>query len=273
MKYFLWLLVVVVFAGTVSSCRSTKRIQTAIAKKDTTVVVPVVDAKADSVRFIQEIYSSIEKNRIDFSTFSAKVKVDFTGSDGKKPDFTANIRIKKDSIIWVNVTALLGIEVFRLIVTPDSVKLLNKMDRKVELRSVSYLQDLAKIPFTFKELQALLIGNPVFLDSNNIVSYRKDDKTISLLSISDVFKHLLTVSTDDYRLLHSKLDDADQLRNRTCNITYGNYENKNGLLFPTSRSITVVEKTKLDIGLQFKQVDFNLDLTFPFNIPRNYKRQ
>lgn len=272
MKYFLWSLVIVALAGSLGSCRSTKRIQTAISKKDTTVVIPVVDAKADSVKFIQEIYQSIEKNRIDFNTFAAKVKVDFTGADGKKPDFTANIRIKKDSVIWVNVSALLGIDVMRLMITPDSVKLINKMEKTVQLRSVSYLQELAKIPFSFKELQALLIGNPVFLDSN-IVSYRKDEKTISLLSISDVFKHLLTVTTDDYRLLHSKLDDADGLRNRTCNITYGGYENKNGLLFPTSRNITVVEKTKLDIGLQFKQVDFNLDLTFPFNIPRNFKRQ
>lgn len=272
MKYILWLLVPVVLAGSLGSCRSTKRIQTAISKKDTTVVVPVIDAKADSVRFIQEIWQGIERNRIDFNTFSAKVKVEFTGADGKKPDITAFIRIRKDSAIWVNATAILGIEVFRLLVTPDSVKLLNKLDKVVQLRSVSYLQELAKIPFTFKELQALLIGNPVFLDSN-IVSYRKDEKTISLLSSSEIFKHLLTVSNDDYRLLHSKLDDADALRNRTCNISYGDYVNKNGLLFPTSRSITVVEKTKVDIGLQFKQVDFNLDLTFPFNIPRNYKRQ
>jgi hypothetical protein len=272
MKYFFWLLVPVAFAGSISSCRSTKRIQTAISKKDTAMIVPVGDARADSMRFISEIYQAIEKNRIDFNTFSAKVKVDFTGSDGKKPDFTANIRIKKDSAIWVSITALLGIEAFRLLVTPDSVKLLHKLDKTVQLRSVSYLQELAKIPFTFHELQELLIGNPVFLDSN-IVSYRKDEKSISLLSASDLFKHLLTVSNDDYRLLHSKLDDADVLRNRTCNISYGDYVNKNGLLFPTARSITVVEKTKLDIGLQFKQVDFNVDLTFPFNIPRNYKRQ
>lgn len=272
MKYFLWLLVPLIFAGSISSCRSTKRIQTAISKKDTAAVVPVVDAKADSMRFIHEIYQAIERNRVDFNTFSAKLKVDFSGDDGKKRDFTATLRIKKDSVIWVSITALLGIEAFRIMVTPDSVKVLNKLDKLVQLRSVSYLQELAKVPFTFQELQALLIGNPVFIDSN-IVSYRKDEKTISLLSATDIFKHLLTVSNDDYRLLHSKLDDADVLRARTCNIVYGDYVNKNALLFPTYRGITVSEKTKVDIVMQFKQVDFNVDLTFPFNIPRNYKRQ
>ena len=274
MKYFFWLLVPVVFAGLFSlgSCRSTKRIQTAMAKRDTTQIVPVVDGKADSMRFIHEIYQAIERNRIDFNTFSAKVKVDFSGDDGRKRDFTAAIRIKKDSVIWVSITALLGIEAFRIMVTPDSVKVLNKLDKVIQYRSVSYLQELAKIPFTFYELQALLIGNPVFLDSN-IVSYRKDEKSVSLLSNSDIFKHLLTVSTDDYRLLHSKLDDANALRARTCNIVYGGYDNKNAILFPTYRAIAVSEKTKVDIVLQFKQVDFNVDLTFPFNIPRNYKRQ
>lgn len=274
MKYFLWLLVPVVLAASLGSCRSTKKIQTAIYKKDTAQVVkvPVADGKSDTIHFIHEVYQAIERNRIDFNTLSAKIKVDFSGEDGKKRDFTAAIRMKKDSAIWVSITALLGIEAFRILVTPDSVKVLNKLDKVIQLRSVSYLQELAKVPFSFQELQALLIGNPVFLDSN-IVSYRKDDKSISLLSSSEVFKHLLTVSTDDYRLLHSKLDDADVLRARTCNIIYGGYENKNAILFPTFRGIAVSEKGKIDINMQFKQVDFNVDLTFPFNIPRNYKRQ
>jgi len=43
--------------------------------------------------------------------------------------------------------------------------------------------------------------------------------------------------------------------------------------FSTYRKIAVSEKAKLDIELQFKQFDFNAALSFPFNIPKNYKRQ
>lgn len=274
MKIFSWLMALAVIIAITESCRSTKKIQTAIAKKDTVQVIPVTpdNSRADSMRFIHEVFSKVNKNRIDYRTFSAKVKVDFEGSDGKKSDFNAFLRLKKDSVLWISINAALGIEAFRVLITPDSVKVLNKIDKVVQLRSVEYLQEVTKIPLTFTELQDLLIGNPIFLDSN-ITSYKREERTVSLISIGQLFKHLMTVTNDDNLLQHSKLDDVDALRARTADIRYGEYETKNGFRFSTNRRITVSEKKRLDIALQFKQFDFNVDLNFPFNIPRNYKSQ
>jgi hypothetical protein len=64
----------------------------------------------------------------------------------------------------------------------------------------------------------------------------------------------------------------DELRNRTCYLTYDDYENKKGTNFSTKRTISVSEKGKLDIKLDFKQYGFNETLSFPFNIPKNYKQ-
>ena len=94
-----------------------------------------------------------------------------------------------------------------------------------------------------------------------------------LATIGKYFKHLLTLNKDDRLVVHSKLDDVDVNRNRTADITYGEYENNNGLPFSTFREITVSEKNKLDIHLNFKQYEFNKDLTITFNIPANYKRR
>ena len=261
----------------ITSCRSTKTIQTAIAKKDTTLMTPVVDHlvdhHADSMLFIKKVWDTIHKNHIDFHTFSAKIKVDFEGSDGKKtPPFNAFVRLKKDSVLWVNINAALGFDAFRVLITPDSVKVINKLNKTVQLRSVGYLQELTKIPMTFSDLQNLLVGNPIFLDSN-INSYKKDDRSVSLMSLGILFKHLITVNREDYVLIHSKLDDVDAIRARTADLTYGDYQVKNGIRFSTHRKITVSEKSKLDIEMEFKQFDFNADLSFPFTIPKNYKRQ
>jgi hypothetical protein len=274
MRYFHWLLasLILVIGINVSSCRSAKKIQTAITKKDTAVVVPVIDRKADSTQYIQQVYNAVQNNRItNFRTMSAKVKVEYKGADGKKPDFTANVKLQKDSIIWISINSILG-EALRAMVTKDSVKVLYKMDRMAQLRSIEYLQEVTKIPFSFTELQDLLMGNPIYLDSN-IVSYKNEEKTVSLISVGALFKHLLTVSRGDYMPQHSKLDDIDVIRARTCDITYGDYENKNGINFSKYRKIVVSEKSKLEIELQFKQFEFNEQLSFPFNIPKNYKRQ
>jgi hypothetical protein len=272
MKYFQWLLISVVVFMVINGCRSTKTIQTVITKKDTSVIIPVGDSKADSARFIREVFQVVQKSQIDFKTFNAKVKVDFEGSNGKKQDFTAFIKMQKDSAIWVSVIALLGIEAFRVLITPDSVKVLNKVDKVVMLRSVEYLQEVAKIPLSFKDIQSILVGNLIYLDSN-ITAYKKDEKTVSLTSYGKLFKHFLTVSNGDFVPQHSKLDDIDESRSRTADITYGDYETKDGIRFSTYRRITVSEKAKLDITLQYKQFDFNGQLSFPFNIPRNYEHQ
>ena len=273
MKYIAWLLVTMGMVIVVSSCRSTKKIQTVInTKRDTVHAAPVADSRVDSLRYIREVLTTVQKNRIDFRTFSAKVKVNFEGMDGKKSDFNAFINLKKDSILWISINAALGIEAFRVLITPDSVKVLNKIDRIVQLRSVEYLQEVVKIPITFQDLQDLLVGNPVYLDSSNIVSYKKEEKTVSLISLGHIFKHLLTLNNNDMSLQYSKLDDVDAVRNRTAYITYGEYETKNNMRFSTFRKITVTEKAKLDIEMQFKQFDFNGTLSYSFRIPRNYKR-
>lgn len=259
--------------GGLSQCRTTKKIQTVITlKKDTAHVMQVEDSRADSVRFIKSIVDSIEKNKIDFRTFSAKIKIDFEDKEGKKNDFTAFIRLKKDSILWISINALLGIEAFRVIITPDSVKVLNKLDKIIQIRSVEYLQEVTHVPFTFLELQNIIIGNPVYLDSN-IVAYKKEEKQISLISIGKVFKHLLTINKDDFILQNSKLDDIDISRARTCLIIYGDFERKNDMIFSAFRKITISEKEKLDIEMRYKQYSFNEDLNFPFGIPKNYKQK
>ena len=69
----------------------------------------------------------LAKKHIDFRSFSAKIKLDIEDSKGKKPDLLANVRMIKDSAIWISISAtILNVEVFRVIYTKDSVILLNK---------------------------------------------------------------------------------------------------------------------------------------------------
>jgi hypothetical protein len=255
-----------------ASCRSTKKIQTAIAKKDTTatVVTPVDHSHEDSIAFIKDNYNTIQNSRVEFTTFSAKIDVDYEDGDGKKYNLTAHLRMYRDSVIWVSITAILGIEGLRAYITNDSVKLLDKQNKIYTARSVAYLQEVSELPLDLSSLQNLLIGNPVFFDSS-IISYSRSGNTISLLNNGNFFKNLLTIG-EDKRVQSSKLDDLDELRNRTCYLTYEDYESKKGIDFSTRRTISVAEKKKLDIKLNFKQYDFNETLSFPFSAPKNYKR-
>jgi hypothetical protein len=108
------------------------------------------------------------------------------------------------------------------------------------------------------------------LDSN-IVSYKSGREQLLVYMIGDVFKNLITLDNSDYKIVHSKLDDIDDHRNRTCDITLSSYVPVKAFQFATTRYITVSEKSKLDITLEFKQYSFDEPLAYRFPIPTNYK--
>ncbi|MBK7562045.1 MAG: DUF4292 domain-containing protein [Chitinophagaceae bacterium] len=267
---FVFVITVILFG----SCRSTKNIQTAIAKKDTlttVITLPLNNAKEDSSAFIKDNYTRIMNSRIDFITFTAKVEVDYTDAEGKKYNVNAHIRMYKDSVIWISITGPLGIEGLRAYITPDSVRLMDKQKKEYSKRSVSYLQEITELPLDLASLQNLLLGNPVFLDSN-IVSYSNSPNSLSFQSNGAFFKNLYTLSEPGRVVVSCKLDDLDILRNRTCYLTYDNYKYNGGVNFSEKRTINVTEKKKLDFELNFKQYGFNEKLSFPFNVPKNYKQ-
>lgn len=272
---FFGLLMLLLFGLGAISCRSTKKITTAISKKDTIAVKTdsetVEDLRADSVKYIRQLYNHIQSGIVDCKTFSAKLHVHYEGSDGKDYEFNAFIRLQKDKMIWISINALLGIEAFRAVITPDSVKVLNKLEKVYQLRSVSYLQEISHLPFNFDILQSILLGNPIYLDSN-IIFYRKDLQGVSMLSIGRVFRNYITLN-NDLTIKHSILDDVDPMQARSCDITYGQYEKVDTVYFSSYRKITVAEKGRLDIEFSFSKYSFNENLNFPFSVPKNYKRK
>ena len=272
MKKIAFTIVVIV---AIAGCRPAKKvehIQAAISKKDTSSRVIVTPEKVvDSLSIVKNIIADVTKNRIDFTTFTAKVKIEYEGKENSD-QATAYIRIQKDSLIWISLTGALGIEGIRVLITKDSVRLMNKLQKTVQYRSLAYLQELTEVPFDFYAVQDIIVGNPVFLDSN-IVSYQSNGKDLLVLMVGNLFKHLITLENNDFKVLHSKLDDIDATRNRTCDITYDGYENAGNFNFSTKRKITVAEKAKLDINLDFKSYNFNKPQDYPFNIPKNYKRR
>jgi hypothetical protein len=270
-KLSMRIVILIIVIAVLSSCRSTKKIQTAITKKDT-VTLPATTNKIDTSELIRNALAQLSVNKLDYKTFTAKLDIDYRGGDSKHYDVNGTLRIYKDSAIWISVNAVLGIEAMRLLVTKDSIFLLDKLNKTYSARSIDYLQEVTALPLTLLTLQDLLVGNPVFVDSN-LVSYSSSNKRTTILSIGPSFKNLLTIDNEDNTLLHSKLDDVDLTKSRTADLGYDDFEKKQGKFFPTKRRITVAEKNKLEVSLKFKQVDFNEEVSFPFSVPKNYKKK
>ena len=183
----------------------------------------------------------------------------------------ANIKMYRDSAIWVSVNAILGIEAIRLLITKDSVKLLNKLEKTYAARGISFLQETTNLPLDLPTLQNLIIGNPVYFDST-VTRYSVSNGYVSLVSIGELFRNLLTLKDVDKTIVNSKLTNTDPYRIRTADLSYSEYENNKGFPFAKKRQIIVSERGRLEIKLDFKNYSFNEDVSFPFSVPKNYAR-
>lgn len=273
MKIFLgWVLVISMIGSACHSVKKVQKIESNIFKKDTAQTVVIATApKVDSAAVVKDIMTKLVRHKIEYNSFNAKVSVDYEGAETTQK-LTAYISLKKDSALFVKIAISPYGVVENIFVNKDSVILIRtKGEKSIQYRAISYLQEEVHIPFDFTTLQDILIGNPIFLDSN-IVSYKLGSSQLLVYMIGGLFKNLVTLDNNSYKLLHYKLDDVDDQRNRTCDITLGEYVTiYNGFQFATTRKISVSEKSKLDIWLEFKNYDFNLPLTYRFAIPTNYK--
>ncbi|NCT94796.1 MAG: DUF4292 domain-containing protein [Chitinophagaceae bacterium] len=264
---------------TAAGCKTVKKvehIQEAISKKDTAQVVVIKETPTiDSAAIVKDIMGKVVAQKIDFQTFNAKIKVDYQGPENSD-NYTVYVSMKKDSIILIRVKgSFLGIsaEGLQVKINKDSVVLVRKIGEKYVMnRSINYLQEVTEIPFDFNTLQDLVIGNPIFL-SNNLVSYKNSASQLLVVMVGDLFKHLINLDKSDNRVLYSKLDDVDVQRNRTCDITFSNYQTLGGYSFAANRKIAMAEKAKLNISLDFKEFSINDPLKYTFDVPKNYKRK
>ena len=133
-----WLLLMILFAG---ACSGAKR---------------TVQHKAKE-RSQQYVLKQLEEKRIEASHFNAKAKIRF--DDGyQRMSFNAQVRMERDSFIWITAN-FLTYEVARLLIRPDSIFVINRLEKTYLADSYDGFDSTFHIPVAFDQLQDLLYGN------------------------------------------------------------------------------------------------------------------
>lgn len=256
-----------------SSCATFKKvqiIQDAVSKSDTTKRQFVAEIKkVDSLAIVKNILSKIAIAKLDYKTMNARIKVEYESA--KNADsYIANVSMIKDSQIYITIRGAMGVIGIKAFIKKDSVVLLYPLNKtkSVERRPISYLQEVVKIPFTFSTLQDLILGNPIFMDSTNILSYKSNNNQFQVSLMGRLFKNLVILNNDNSKVLHLKLDDVDINQHRTCDITFNDHVNVGPYQFPLKRAISIVAQQKLDIQMEVKEFTFNEPVKYTFAIPK-----
>jgi len=166
-KHFLFILFIV---GFLTSCKST--FTTTKVKSD---IKPLT---------ITQIFKNQESADINANTVLAKIKVKYITAK-KKQNITAKLRLQKDSIIWISLTAIGGIPVAKMIITPQHIRYYEKLNKTYFDGNFSLLNHWLKANLTFKKLKIpkYFIGLILLILSLINKSFQKIKKNIYHLVI------------------------------------------------------------------------------------------
>lgn len=212
--------------------------------------------------------TAIRQRQVAFNTFSAKAKTSLD-IDGNGNDVTLNLRIQHDKKIWVSVTALLGLEVARALITPDSIIIINRLQGMYIKKPFSYVNQYAGKQVNYQTLEALLVGNaiPQLLNETADISTDNANTIISGNMQTMLYKLILG---PDFKVSQTSL--ANQQAGQNLQVTNSAFIQAGTRVIPSQIDIaSAVDNKKIQISLHYNSVDFDKALDYPFSIPDRFK--
>ena len=237
----------------------------------------------------KKIVKTIEQNQNKFTSLQARARIDYSSNNKIKTN-TVTIRILAGEKVWIS--APLG--AIRLLITKDSIKYYNKLERNYIKTDFSYIEDLLGLNVTYDMLEKLLFGQPVLeLGSRDFEKKlnKENNQTPNKLR-SYIFKKavnfdnnqfigLFYINPYNFKLNSQKFfeemdsikaaDKPRMLKNsQTFSINYKNYTTINKEVYP--KRILFLDSNNKSINIDMKSVVINKKLNIPFRIPRGYNQ-
>lgn len=231
---------------------------------------PARQAQKGSIKTRSEKYlmKRLLANQVNAEWLGTKAKI-YYQDEYMKQSFTAYIRMKKDSAIWMSFKKF-GIEGARALITSDSIFVLDRLNNQYLAKPFEYAQQEFNLPVGFQGLQALLLGNPVFFSNNTETGV-------------DGTRYKFTQKTDNLKAQYW-MDGVKILLNE---FFIEDFRNKRELSYKASDYQSLADKQKfsyfrifnlnspdlgtLQVNIDFSKVEIDVPQKMSFSIPNRYE--
>ncbi|MBF9143154.1 DUF4292 domain-containing protein [Hymenobacter properus] len=219
---------------------------------------------------------TVRATNTSFLFLNAKGKAQIN-MKGDKQSANISLRMRRDSVIWVTA-GLLGVEGVRAVLTPDSVRVVNKLEKTYFTGGYDYLSKLLNVPVSFAQMQAILLGDYLPAPAGTtptIATEEADRQRVSYPLAGVLVERLLQPGTG--RVQQMKVSDAATQRNLTVDYTdFKPLEEPGNLPFANSVFIQAQQPSAgaVTAAINYSKVNVGRErLSFPFSVPKGYKRQ
>lgn len=259
-RFFLFLLLPAALMLLLPACSASKK-----AKKTTDTA-----AKTPELSEAFKLEQKIADNELNAQWFSAKAKVE-AAMGSQQQSFGADIRLKKDSVMWMSVYATIGIkiEVARALITPDSVKVLDKFNKRYYTKSIGYLKELVGYPLDFVTLQRIILGQKLPAAARQPQITTPQQGELCLTDLQDKLHYAVFVEPAGYTIIRMLV--ADSINRRHLTVDMGNYQLINNKPFAHNRRVNMRSQEVMNATIEMSKVEINKPLDFPFSVSDRYE--
>ena len=214
------------------------------------------------------LFDDITSKQANFNTLSIRAKANLE-IDNEENNANMNIRIEKDKVIWISVTAVAGLEIARVLITPDSLKILNRIENTYTRKPFSYVYEFANKELNFNSLQSIFAGNamPEFLNAKSTVTTTGKSSVLS-----GVLGSLIYALTFNENLRVTESSVKDENAKQSLEIIYKDFITVSQQRIPRSVNIKSNAADKnIAIDLKYTRVNVNVSVDLPFNVPQRFE--
>lgn len=251
-------LLLVVVASLSFSCKTKKTVAEQTVSQEA-----VVDNKAKEV--IQKHYENV----LNFQTASIRTSADY--ADKKQSiSINADIRIKKDEIIWINLK-FFGIPMAKAFITPTRVSYYEKANGTYFDGNYSILTKMLGTDLDFQKVQNLLLGRPIDnLTKEDFIAEIADNLFLLKSKNKTDIEKAFSFETANYLLKKQFINQTS--KNRNVMVNYPAFTNQDNMFLPTGVSILANQQDQVKIDVEYKKITFNEALSYPYSIPDGYSQ-
>ena len=227
----------------------------------------VATASANENTEVSKVIKGHYKNEHDFTTLNIRANAKYE-DEKQSHSMNADIRIKKDDIIWINIK-FLGIPMAKAMITPTKVSYYEKINNTYFEGDFSMLSNWLGTDLDFNKVQNLFLGKAIDdLTKDKWVSEVVEKMfKLSLPNSSDIAKEFYFEGAN-YLLKKETITQAS--KNRNLEIRYPSFKEEKGMFLPNEINIKAEQKNKVTIDIEYKNTTFNENLSYPFSIPSGY---
>lgn len=209
------------------------------------------------------------ENSVSAEWLAAKAKISYDDEYGGET-FSANIRLRKDSVIWMNFKKF-SIEGARVLLTPDSIFVIDRINNQYLAKPFEYAQKEYSLPVGFHGLQAMLLGNPVFFSKETEAGV--DSARYTLAQKTENLNATYWLESPEMLLRRFLIDD---FRNkRTMDVFSSDYRELDGkqqFSYVRSFNLKSPDLGKMNVKVEFSKIEVNVPQEMKFEIPSGYER-